>query len=407
MPHVTIVDRPCGFGKTSKLLIPQLAEGGPYLVVVPLLSEVDRIIAEAAVPVEAPSDVQGTKTDNLRGLLIDRLNIVTTHAMYSRLARLCREGLLEGYRLVIDEVPSVIEVVSGPLPKSWDEFYVGDGYVEVDPIDGRVSPTAKWVDLKDGVSDSLNTDLFDLASSGRLHVTDRTFFLSVLPVELLSAGMAVTVYTYMTEASYLVAYLNKMGVSYEIDVDPQEDERFRSRSARLITIRDIPSLTDIKWSHTAQGKIRPAEARRIAGAMKSIRQNKIPEVPLQDILVTTRKGLWTVDHQGSDRRAGAFSKGTRMTGANWVANTTRGTNYFIHCSHVFYLYDQHPNPGITGWLGIEGRGHSEAYALSEMVQLVYRSRVRRGEPITLYVPCQRMRNIFTGWLEGDRLRLAA
>jgi hypothetical protein len=41
------------------------------------------------------------------------------------------------------------------------------------------------------------------------------------------------------------------------------------------------------------------------------------------------------------------------------------------------------------------------YALSELLQWVYRSRVRNDEPINLYVPSSRMRCLLEGWMSGN------
>ena len=38
------------------------------------------------------------------------------------------------------------------------------------------------------------------------------------------------------------------------------------------------------------------------------------------------------------------------------------------------------------------------FALSEMVQWVWRSAIRDGKPITLYIPSDRMYQLFTGLL---------
>ena len=43
----------------------------------------------------------------------------------------------------------------------------------------------------------------------------------------------------------------------------------------------------------------------------------------------------------------------------------------------------------------------DLWALSNMVQFVFRSRLRKGEPINLYVPSSRMRELFLKWLNGD------
>ena len=39
--------------------------------------------------------------------------------------------------------------------------------------------------------------------------------------------------------------------------------------------------------------------------------------------------------------------------------------------------------------------------VTELIQWVWRSGVRRGEPITLYLPAPRMRRIFFDWLDDD------
>jgi len=85
---------------------------------------------------------------------------------------------------------------------------------------------------------------------------------------------------------------------------------------------------------------------------------------------------------------------------NWIANTTRGINDYAHCSHLIYLYDQHINPVVARWLNDKSRQFNDAYALTELIQWVWMSRIRKGEPITLYLPAPRMRSIFVDWLEG-------
>ena len=70
-------------------------------------------------------------------------------------------------------------------------------------------------------------------------------------------------------------------------------------------------------------------------------------------------------------------------------------------SHLIYLYDQHVNPVVGRWVNNSSRSFDDAYALTELIQWVWRSRVRRGEAITLYLPAPRMRRIFLDWLDDD------
>jgi len=88
-------------------------------------------------------------------------------------------------------------------------------------------------------------------------------------------------------------------------------------------------------------------------------------------------------------------------GTHWVPNTTRGTNRYRHCSHLIYLWDQNLNPRVAEFLGADTQSHRDMYAVSELIQWVYRSRVRDGEPIILWMPSGRMRRLLQRWLDGE------
>jgi hypothetical protein len=53
---------------------------------------------------------------------------------------------------------------------------------------------------------------------------------------------------------------------------------------------------------------------------------------------------------------------------------------------------------LARWLGDSSQAFKDAYALTELIQWVWRSRIRKGEPITLYLPSPRMRRLFEEWL---------
>jgi len=155
----------------------------------------------------------------------------------------------------------------------------------------------------------------------------------------------------------------------------------------------------------------PSYATKIARSLKNLRERKLVGVDINNILLTSKKDAWnkaandnnpnTADEDETPKKnskPGVFAKGSRMKDVNWVANTTRGTNDYMHCSHLIYLYDQNINFIVARWLGDSSQAFKDAYALTELIQWVWRSRVRRGEPITLYLPSLRMRKLFEAWL---------
>jgi hypothetical protein len=136
----------------------------------------------------------------------------------------------------------------------------------------------------------------------------------------------------------------------------------------------------------------------IRNSLKNLAGRGLKEVNKNNILLTCLKDAW-FDKSG---KAGVFARGSKLfEKTNWCANTTRGTNKYAHCSHLIYLYDQHINPIVGRWLNDNSRAFDDAYALTELIQWVWRSRIREGEPITLYLPAPRMRRILINWLQGS------
>lgn len=405
---IRIVDQPCGSGKTTKLL-QSFNLNYKYLVVVPLLDEVKRVIKGACVPFVEPKDASGTKRESLEAQLDEGLNIVTTHAMYQRSACLARSGKLEDYHIIIDEVPNTCTQVRGVTKKSFDEFYVGRGYATLSP-DNRILVTDKWAEDYDHTSDTLSSELFNLANAGMLHLVSGEFFMWALPIELLTKARSFTVYTYMAEGSMLVPYLRKLDVRFVIDKDPLAELAFRRKASELIEIREIPSLREVGLSYKKQTDARHLKkyGKRVGTALKNIRQRQIEKLDgqlhMSNVMITCAKGNWYNKGKstGDNFKPGPFATNSRMfKGTKWVPNTTRGTNDYIDCTHLIYLYDQYMNEFVRRWLGLSSDTEAQdRYALTELIQWVYRSRVRRGEPIVLYLPSKRMRRLLEAWLDA-------
>lgn len=400
-PHarrVTIIDRPCGTGKTTDTLR-SFKNDKRYLVVVPLLTEVRRVIEGAVVSFVEPraGGESDTKADHLDVLLKQGLNVVTTHKLFTEIATAATLGLLDDYHIIVDEVLDVVQMVPGKSSLSFDQFYLNDGYA-VQCEDGLVTPTEKWDEHYQLVSDTLDPRLYKLAKAQTLYRVDGKFFLWALPASLLRCGHSLTVYTYMAEGSLMVAYLQKLGIAFQHERYGREDA-FRASAHQLIDIRPIPALERLSFSYTGQTETKGQEARekQVATALKNLKQRNLVGVDLDEVLITCAKSNWQKD--ATPPKPTGFAKGSRMFGAHWLPNTTRGTNDYAHASVCIYLYDQHINPCVRRWLGVD-QATNDRFALAELIQWVYRSRVRRGLPITLYLPSRRMRGLFHAWLKG-------
>ena len=205
---IKIIDKPCGSGKTTAM-INNFNNQDKYLVIVPLLSEVDRIV-EGSKEVEfvqpyTNDNNEGTKYASLEKHLNLGRNIVSTHKVFESLVPLAKAGLLSDYHIIIDEVPDVVRPIATKTKTSINEFYIDAGFMEVDEDSGLVRPTQKWIDTQNQVSDTLSPKIFSAAMSGCLYLQDRQMFVWTLPRVILEAGLSLTVLTYKAEGSLFVA----------------------------------------------------------------------------------------------------------------------------------------------------------------------------------------------------------
>ena len=143
---VTIRDYPCGSGKTTSM-IEGFHSDRKYLVIVHLLSEVDRVVRwSKSTPFQQPhanDNNTPTKPESLESMVLQGQNIAATYSLFERLVPLVRQGFLSDYHIIIDEVPEVVKPVSSKSKVSIEEFYLNTRYMTVDTKTDLVSPTGK------------------------------------------------------------------------------------------------------------------------------------------------------------------------------------------------------------------------------------------------------------------------
>ena len=100
----------------------------------------------------------------------------------------------------------------------------------------------------------------------------------------------------------------------------------------------------------------------------------------------------------------AFSKvKTKLAGKGytkgWIANNAKGTNEYVDKRAMAYLCNWFYHPVIKGYFHERGIAvDEETYALSAMIQWIWRSQIRRGDPVHLFIPSERMRGLLRAWL---------
>ncbi len=85
--------------------------------------------------------------------------------------------------------------------------------------------------------------------------------------------------------------------------------------------------------------------------------------------------------------------------AGFVPFSTRGTNNYGHIHNAVFACTRNPNPDLFRYIRDSGGVICEStYAVSDLIQWVFRTAIRNGENINLSIFCVKMRSLFKLWL---------
>lgn len=311
---------------------------------------------------------------------------------------------------------------------------------------GLLQPTKEWDDLvQGGVTDTYPIHFYDIVKSAGVYYINDGLFVLTIPLELLTRPKSVQVLTFLSHGSFLRKYLEKLiksGIEIDLKIDELPAHQLRlwkNDVINSISICDIPSLSSVPLSFNQQTQgtkcNRTSKGKTIAMALYGLKRRNGPlvGVPTQNVMITCAKQNWFGNKDGRKPEASFWSKDSKLfgrpkrnqfegwttTGVKFVPNTTRGTNLYSDCSHAIYLYDQHPNPQVANFLGFDKKSQAykdfeDAYALTELVQWLFRCQIRRGgyglnthgtacfrgerQKATVFIPSGRMRKLLIQWL---------
>ena len=79
----------------------------------------------------------------------------------------------------------------------------------------------------------------------------------------------------------------------------------------------------------------------------------------------------------------------------------RASNEYASKTVMVHAFDRHPNVIVSNYLrAMEVSFSKERFAINELVQWVWRSAIRNGQPIHVAILSKRMRDLFINWLDN-------
>lgn len=222
---VTIIDAPCGAGKTEYAIAYMNAHPeNSFIFITPYLKEIERIKQGTKVAFYDPKNYQRpdllggdfrlkSKLDDFNHLLAQGKDIATTHATFTAATQETINILEDNsYHLIIDEAVDVLtplnDIVDSPknrVNKKDVSLMLNNGIITVEE-NCRVRWTGGCLSVDDEEAHSY-CEVQRYAENGTLLLIDGSFFLWEFPIELFEAVESVTILTYRIEGSFLHPYL--------------------------------------------------------------------------------------------------------------------------------------------------------------------------------------------------------
>lgn len=113
-----------------------------------------------------------------------------------------------------------------------------------------------------------------------------------------------------------------------------------------------------------------------------------------------KKIIWTV----FDCAKNKLKSASYISEKNYIPINSKATNEYRDANVLIYLVNRYINPHlynfITNYCHTGSEFSENLYALSELIQWIWRSAIRDNKPICIYIASERMLNILLDWLNN-------
>lgn len=410
--QVNVVDCVMGSGKSTAAInyINSLSSDTKVIYITPYISEVDRIIEKCAdknfvQPINYTDKTP--KIVHLKKLLNNGENIVTTHALFhyfdDEVVDLCYS---QGYILFMDEVTNVVDTYA---MDEKDMNALLKHFVTVEKETGilkwAASPNYKGKFSKE-------KRLCDL---GCLVMYGGTMMLWMFPVKIFTAFRESYILTYMFDAQPQKYYYDYYGIKYQyysvIGDTPEEfcfieghkEHESKYDYKELINVFKERKLNMIGDSETALSK-GWFERNKKNTLVKQLRNHVLNFFMNKSVVYDENKHEWVKSRSSNNiwttfKDYKKYISGKGYT-KGYLPLNIRASNEYRDRTAVAYVANRYFNPVIKNFFAQKGiEVDEDGYALSEMLQFLWRSAIRDGHRITVYVPSKRMRMLLENWIE--------
>jgi hypothetical protein len=420
MCKIHVIDAPCGAGKSYAManMVNTKLGGYNYIYVTPRLKDFEtfgqnlrktfklkglslkNISDEDLVKSmfnEPKNNGKGGKLADLKRLITRKQNIMTTHALF----KICDSEFVElvnerNYILILDESLSVVE----PIKESevCYEDLIAMKAINLISIDEETGLITYNADKKYPPYGAHAKQLYKFKNNSA-YVYKKKKLVWTFPIQFFECFKEVYLCTFMFYAQLQKYYFKFFGIEYEhltikdrkiIPYErqfPNLDKLHICQDAKLNAIGEKEagkkrnSTLSINWYKYAT----KAQIEKERNAIYNFVRNKCK--------ATADRILWTTY---SEYEKALSNKGYSNSYVSW---TTRGTEDYVNRDTVAYMINLFLNPSTAEFFKQRNiYVDVEQWALSEMIQFIWRSAIRRNKDINVYIPSSRMRGLLERYI---------
>ena len=411
-PPIYIYDAIMSSGKTTDAIARMkyyLSIGQKFIFVTPFLDEIIRVRTDVGMDnIETPIsntvyageefalDVNGfldldvvtrkkfdsyNKSEHFLKLVNQGKNIATTHALYTSLSAE-NKHIFYDYILIIDEAVSPVTAFKIGLRDQ--QILHNESLIET------CDRTSKVLYYDNTYTDDSFKSVLNFCNQDNVFVQGKAL-ISYFPIELFIAFKEVQVLTYMFEASIMSSYFKMHDIEYSIRKNPSEKAMKENFKKNLNIYRGNKNQDDSKFdTYLSKNSIKKMSKRQ----RKSLVDNAI-NVLRYDFESDSTVNAFTTFKEFHEEMAGKTFKN------GFIAINARATNDYAHIKSMVYIGNRYLTPEIKNFFIDKGTPINEdKWALSELIQWIWRGCIRYNQPMNLYLPSTRMRTLLLEWLES-------
>ena len=433
--NIWVCSQICGSGKTSSIIneIKNSTTDNKFIIITPYKEEESRYMYELKSKNFKTPKYEGghTKLDSIKKLICKGENIISTHALLNRFDQETIDLIQDSsYNICLDETHEVIE----PYPLGQKDFQTLMSYCNINPVTKQL----EWKESEKDYHDAKFAEEKRLVDLGSLCMYGDNLLCWLFPCKCLSAFKNTIILTYLWQDSLQRAYYSYYGMDFKmisVEGDNKDNYHFVKFNpnksyieydySKLIHICDNEKLNEIgSTSEFALSKTW-YERNVDTANMKTLKDNlynyfrNIVNAKSSDIIwgtfsdyesklkgkgfssksVYTRDAMRTKSTKKKDNNGNDIPYDAKC---GFMPINIRASNKYKQATTVAFLCNRYINPCVKNFFTLNNIEIDEdKWALSEMLQFVFRSALRDGHEINIYVPSSRMRKLLEQWIKDN------